>query len=219
MKARSILALASLCVLVPFTASAVDVLMPGRSGLVRFANDGTLKTQKSISKALKNTSFLLPAAGGPDDPRLVGGTYRRCIIGQTAPCETIPLNAGQWIALGNPAGIKGFKYRGFGGPSDPCSVVLKRNKLRVVCKGDGGIDDDFVLPVGTSSVGDELVIGSIRYCNQFDPPYKKDGGVKPIWKKKVKGSQVQPPTECPQLDPAYGSAVRAFVDVSSSLLE
>jgi len=223
MKSSLFVAIVCSLVLIPFTASAVDVLMPGRSALVRFQTNGVdLKSQKSISKALKGTTFLLPAAGGPDDPRIVGGTYRRCIIGQTGPCDTISLHAGQWVGLGKPSGAKGYKYKGLGIPADPCkSVVLKKNRLRVVCRGDGGIDDDFVLPVGTQSVGDEMVLGSIRYCNKFDPPYKKDGGTKPIWKKKVKGSQVQPPVVCPDLDPPpppYGSASKAFVRTPATLL-
>ena len=210
-------------VLIPFTASAVDILMPGRSGLVRYGEQsGVLKSQKSISKPLKGTSFPFPTPGGPDDPRIVGGTYRRCIIGQAGPCDKIPLNAGQWVGLGKPAGVKGYKYKGLGIPADPCtSVVIKRNVVRAICKGDGGIDDDFVLPVAPASVGDELILGSMRYCNKFDPPYKKDGGTKQIWKAKVKKHLVAPPVVCPDLDPAppYGSASKAFLRSTASLLQ
>ena len=78
--------------LIPFTAAAVDVLLPGRTGLVRFGEQsGVLKSQKSISKPLKGESFPFPTAGGADDPRVVGGTWRRCIIGQAGPCDKIDL--------------------------------------------------------------------------------------------------------------------------------
>lgn len=210
--------------LAPVVASAVDVRMPGRTGFVRFGEQtDLLKSQKSISKPLKGTSFPFPTAGGVDDPRTVGGTWRRCIIGQAGPCDKIPLSASQWIGLGSPAGSKGWKYKGLGGPSDPCtSVVIKRNVVRAICKGDGGIDDDFVLPVGASNVGDELIIGSMRYCNEFEPPYAKDGGSTKIWKKKVRSKDVSVPTECPMLDPPpppYGSASAAFVSPRGSLLK
>ncbi len=211
-------------VLVPFTASAVDVLMPSRVGLVRFGEQtGILKSQKSISKPLKGTSFAVPTAGGADDPRVVGGTWRRCIIGQAGPCDTIDLDPSQWIGLGKPAGKKGWRYRGFGGPTDPCtSVVLKSNVLRVVCKGEGGIDDDFVLPVAPSSVGDELIIGSMRYCNRWDPPYSKDGDTQAMWRKKVHKQDIAPPAVCPDLGGGgipYGSASQAFVAPPASLLK
>lgn len=210
--------------LVPVVASAIDVRMPGRTGLVRFGEQsGILKSQKSISKPLKGTSFPFPAASGPDDPRTVGGTWRRCIVGQAGPCDKIPLDASRWVGLGNPAGSKGWKYKGLGIPADPCTtVVIKRNVVRAICKGDGGIDDDFVLPVGASNVGDELIIGSMRYCNEFEPPYVKDGGDKQIWKKKVKSKLATEPVACPSLDPPpppYGSASEAFVAPRRGLLD
>jgi hypothetical protein len=56
-----------------------------------------------------------------------------------------------WKGLGNPAGSKGFKYKGAGTTSDPCKMVLIKEKIvKGICKG-----------------------GSIR----FDPPVTGDAGI------------------------------------------
>ena len=162
----------------------------------------------------------MPVAGGPDDPRIVGATFQRGKVGTGLEWAKITLDAGKWIGLGTPSGSKGFKFKGTS--ADPCrSAILKDKLIRVKCKGAGGIDDDFTLPVTPDSVSDQLVVGSIRYCNQFDPPYQKDGAGDAIWKAKVKGSEATAPAVCPELDPPppYGSASSAFMTMTSSLLD
>ncbi|MDG2305346.1 MAG: hypothetical protein P8R42_11990 [Candidatus Binatia bacterium] len=66
---------------------------------------------------------------------------------------------------------------------------------------------------------DPRIVGLIRYCNQFDPPYQKDGAVDAIWEAKVKGSEATAPAVCPEPRPPlpYSSASAAFVTTTSSL--
>lgn len=193
----SLLALVlALTLAVPFAALAIDVPVPGRTGRVRFdKNTGILKVSESKSRPPRGTTFTLPAPGSADDPRLVGATFTRGKVGTGLTWDAITLAPSQWIALGTPTGSKGYRYKGT--PSDPCrSVVLLKNLIRVKCKGAGGIDTDFTLPV-TESVSDQLVVGTIRYCNQFDPPYQKDGASVPIWKAKQRTEPA--PATCPAL--------------------
>lgn len=219
MKIRPFLSLLALALTVPVVASAIDVPVPGRTGRVRFdKNTGDLKVSESKSKALKGTTFLLPAPGGPDDPRLVGATFTRGKVGTGLDWDEITLDASKWIALGSPAGSKGYKFKGTSG--DPCrSAIIKEKLIRVKCKGAGGIDDDFTLPVTPDSVSDQLVVGSIRYCNQFDAPYQKDGAVDAIWKAKVKAKDATAPASCPDLEPPYGSPSKAFMKPAADLFE
>lgn len=229
------LALVASVLFLPMAAYAIDVPVPGRTGRVRFdKKTGDLKVNESKSKPLKGQTFVLPAAGSADDPRIVGGSFLRCQLGDS--CSTIALPSGGWIGLGNPAGSKGYKYIGAGTPADPCvKVLLKKSVINVKCKGPGGIDPSFTLPVAPDSVSDELVLGTIRYCNRFDPPYQKDGGQDPIWKAKVSGKDATAPASCPIVvptptpmptatptptpPPPYGSASKAFAIKSSSLLD
>ncbi len=221
MNLRPFVSVLALALVVPFTAAAVDVPVPGRTGRVRYdKNTGVLKVSESKSKPPKGTSFPLPAAGGADDPRIVGATFQRGIIGTGLEWDKISLDASKWIGIGSPSGSKGYKFKGTS--ADPCrSAIIKATIIRVKCKGAGGIDADFTLPVGPDSVSDQLRVGTIRYCNQFDAPYQKDGAVDQIWKAKVNGKDAAAPAVCPELDPPpppYGSASKAFVNQPRSLL-
>ena len=71
-----------------------------------------------------------------------------------------------WTGLGNPPGVKGFKYKGAGTTADPCRVVvIKRNGVTAVCKGTG-----VTLPVpyaGDRGVILEVGPASKRYCGVY----------------------------------------------------
>ena len=106
-----------------------DVLMPAKIGLVKPG-----KLAKFVAKDA--SLFPLPASG--DEPTDVGGDLSIFDTASTAGSDTYGLPAVQWSGLGNPAGSKGFKYKGAGSPSDPCKVVLIKEKvIKGVCKGTG----------------------------------------------------------------------------------
>ena len=101
----------------------------------------------------------------------------------------IDLPAAGWTGLGNPAGSKGYKYKGAGSLADPCKIVLIKPKvIRAVCKGPGAVDapDPFALPVGPDGVGFELVVGADRYCAESSLAtgaiVKTDDAAKGVWK-------------------------------------
>ena len=53
------------------------------------------------------------------------------------------LNAAGWKGLGNPAGSKGYKYKGKSDPRQRLQqvVLIKSTVIKAVCKGDGGHPD------------------------------------------------------------------------------
>jgi hypothetical protein len=95
-----------------------------------------------------------------------GGTLRFFDTGATAGDDTYNLPAGsRWRGLGNPAGMKGYRYRGAGDAADPCKVVLvKETILKAICKGSGVT----LRPPFTGDVGIVLSLGTTdRYCARF----------------------------------------------------
>jgi len=108
-------------------ALAADQLIPGKIMIVK---PGTL------AKVLAKGTFVLPA--GADDPTVAGGSLLIRDLGDPMNAVTYSLPSTSWKGLGNPAGSKGFKYKGTGSVSDPCKVVIIKTKLvKAVCKGAG----------------------------------------------------------------------------------
>jgi hypothetical protein len=132
-------------------ARAFDEGMPGKLILVkpgRFA--------KFIAKPASGDTFALPS--GASSP-LTGGGQLRFFKGNRADTFELPVQPPRlgWKGLGNPPGIKGFKYKGAGTTSDPCKVVLIKEKIvKGLCKG-GSIKLD---PPATGDVGILLTVGS-----------------------------------------------------------
>ena len=133
------------------SAGAVDQGMPGRLLLVK---PGSLA--KVIAKPVFGDTFGLPSGGS--DPT-VGGGQIQFFKGNRADVFELPVQAAPrgWKGLGNPAGSKGFKYKGNGTTTDPCRVVLIKEKIvKAVCKG-GAIKLD---PPAPGPVGVYLVVGA-----------------------------------------------------------
>jgi len=96
-------------------------LLPGRIAIIK---PGTLA--KFVAKPATGDTFALPSA----NPVTAGGSFRILDVATTAGDDTYNLASGAaWKALGNPAGSKGYKYKGTGTPSDPCKVVLVKEKV------------------------------------------------------------------------------------------
>jgi hypothetical protein len=116
-----------------------------------------------LAKVVARGSFALPADPN-NDPTVGGGSLT--IFDVTTPgagSNMYNLPSSGWKGLGNPAGSKGFKYKGTGAAADPCRVVLvKPAVIKAVCKGPGVTlappfagPEAFVLSLGASSK---------RYC-------------------------------------------------------
>jgi YVTN family beta-propeller protein len=144
-----------------FQRTPEPVLVPGHivkigSGLLRFVAKPTTSGAR----------FALPST----NPALHGGNLRVFDTGGSAGDDTYQLPAGSadrfgWRGIGNPAGAKGYKYKGAGTPSDPCKTVLVKEKvIKAVCR-DAGVT---LIPPFTGNVGIALSVGTTeRYCAQF----------------------------------------------------
>lgn len=109
------------------SALAADQLVPGKIMIVK---------PGSLAKVISKGAFTLPT--GADDPTAAGGSLLIKDLGDPMNSNTYSLPALGWKGLGNPAGSKGFKYKGAGSGADPCKVVLiKTNIVKAVCKGAG----------------------------------------------------------------------------------
>jgi hypothetical protein len=132
-------------------------LLPGRTALVR---DQALA--QFVARA--DGSFTMPSV----DVVAQGGSIRFFDTATTAGDDTYQLPAGsRWRGLGNPAGSKGYRYRGAGDAADPCKIVLiKERIIKATCKGDGVT----LRPPFAGNVGIVLSLGvgiTDRYCAQF----------------------------------------------------
>ena len=139
-----------------------DESMPGKVTVIKPG-----KLAKFVAKPASGDAFALP--GAANDPTVEGGSLRIFDTATTAGDNQYPLPVQPapygWKGLGNPAGSKGYKYKGAGTPSDPCRVVLVKEKVVAVCKGSG-----VTLPTPfLGQVGIVLTVGtdSKRYCASF----------------------------------------------------
>ena len=164
-----------------------DVLMPAKIGLV--------KPGKLAKFVAKDTSlFPLPASG--DEPTAAGGNLSIFDSASTAGSDTYGLPAVQWSGLGSPAGSKGFKYKGAGSPSDPCKVVLIKEKvIKGVCKGTGIA----LTPPFDGEAGIILTTGSTRYCARLGgTDVKNEAG-------NFKRKDAPAPAACASVGPVCGN--------------
>jgi hypothetical protein len=141
-------------------ADEPDELLPGRIVIIKDA-----KLAKFVAKPPTGMSFDLPDA--TNAPTVEGGLLEVFDDDPFRPVGAdFTLPSSGWKGLGNPAGSKGYKYSGAGSPTDPCRVVLvKERVVKAVCKGMG-----VTLPTPfLGQVGIVLTVGtdSKRYCAVF----------------------------------------------------
>ena len=138
-------------------ALSADQLIPGKIMIVK---------PGSLAKVISKGAFTLPT--GADEPTTAGGSLLIKDLGDPMNANTYSLPAAGWKGLGNPAGSKGFKYKGAGSGSDPCKVVLiKTNLVKAVCKGAGvTLTTPFTAP--PAEVAANLSSGpGTSYCSEF----------------------------------------------------
>jgi len=161
---RKLLGAATVALLMTATlgpAHAADVFLPGRLAVVK---PGRLLQFVARTRAPHlGPPFVLPA----ENPTAVGATLRVYDTGGVGGDVTYPLPAANWKGLGNPAGSRGWRYKGTGTPTDPCTaVVVTTRQVRALCRGTGVT---FTPPFQTN-LGIALTVGGAggtRYCADF----------------------------------------------------
>lgn len=110
-------------------ARAADNSVPGKITILKPG-----KLAKGIFKPVSPATF--PLDGDPTTGPAALEVFDTTTPGAGAVLYNLP--AAGWKGLGNPAGAKGYKYKGAGTPTDPCKVVLvKQQIVKFVCKGSG----------------------------------------------------------------------------------
>jgi hypothetical protein len=145
------------------SAGAVDIAIPAKIGVIKPG-----KIAKIVSK--NPSGFTLPVAGSAEDPTLGGAALTIFDTdldgGGTA---TFELGAAGWTALGNPAGSKGYKYKGAADGSGPCTIVLiKSAVIKAVCKGTAvTLTTPFVATLGANLAIPVGTTAAVRYCAEL----------------------------------------------------
>jgi hypothetical protein len=163
------------------TTHAADEGMPGKLILVK---PGSLA--KLIAKPASGDTFALPS--GSSAPT-TGGGQLQFFKGDRADVFELPVQPAPlgWKGLGSPAGSKGFKYKGRGSTTDPCKVVLLKEKIvKAVCKG-GAIKLDppangaagILLTVGTTPMKYLALFGGTEISNTAAQLKRKDAPAPP----------------------------------------
>jgi hypothetical protein len=183
-----------------------DELMPGRIALIR---DGSLA--KFVAKPITPNLFDLPNTGvGGNEPTTEGGSLQIFDTAGSAS-DTYTLPPGGWKGLGNPAGSRGWKYRGLGSIADPCKVVLVKQKVvKAVCKGAGV---DMTTPFG-GNIGIIVNVGSDtkRYCAEFGGQVVRSDAVL------LKRKSAPAPVVCPTQGGGGSTSTSTSTTTSSSTL-
>jgi cysteine-rich repeat protein len=169
--------------LVAGQARAADNLIPGKITLIK---------PGSIAKGIfkPTTPAVFPIDGDPTTSLVNPPSLQ--VFDTTAPGAGFveyDLVAANWQALGNPAGSKGYKYKGAGTPADPCKIVLVKEKvIKFICKGSGVT----LAPPTAGSLGAVLTTqpGS-RYCGLFGGTSVKNDPTQ------TKRKDAPAPGECP----------------------
>lgn len=191
MRVRLAVLSAALAVLTS-SAWAADNLVGHRVSLSKYDSNTNLGTlYKVVIKPGKDGNpgtFSLPASSG-------GSLY----VERDGGALTDPLTAGTWSGLGQPPGIKGWKYRNKGAPgSGAVSLLLISGKvIKIVAKDTGA------MPVPSAPNGPtKIVITALgqRYCAEADAPYDKevDGEL-------ITSKAEPPPAACPPCIPGTDS--------------
>jgi hypothetical protein len=170
---RNVYAMGVIALLASMSPShAVDYLLVGKSNVI--------KTGKVAKFASKDHGQAIPAPLSADDPTISGATLTFFDVGSTAGDATFALDPSGWVALGNPPGSKGYKYKGKNdildsNPKGTCrSVVLTSKSIKAVCKDDG-LGSITLAPPFAGNDAIRLVSGSSRYCAEFGgTPVKND---------------------------------------------
>ncbi len=138
-------------------------VVSGKKLLVK-DKDGQASKRKVVVLS-KGAGIVAPASG---DAPTTAGAELTLYNPTTTETDTYSLPAGNWQGIGNPPGVKGYKYKDSGQADGPCKVaMLKPGKLlKAVCKGD---QISFTLDEEQQgSLAVAMTMGSTRHCMLFE---------------------------------------------------
>jgi hypothetical protein len=144
--------------------TAVQTQTLGAKKVLLKDRDGDAAKRKLIM-ILKDLALVVPSIGGEADPTVVGAllVLHNPLTLQT---DSYALPASAWSGIGNPPGIKGYKYKDKILEHGPCkSVTLKGKLVKASCKGDQIAFALSGAPQG--SIAAALEAGAARYCVTF----------------------------------------------------
>jgi hypothetical protein len=100
--------------------------VPGRRRLTFQARTGADPIDQQI---------VVPAGGGPGDPRSGGGVLRVYNAAGTGEGVSVPLAASGWVPYGDPARPTGYRWSASSRTSAVTRVVVRPNRIRVRAGG------------------------------------------------------------------------------------
>ncbi|MEE8310875.1 MAG: PQQ-binding-like beta-propeller repeat protein [Candidatus Binatia bacterium] len=156
--------------------------------------------RKLVYLAKDVETVVSPNPESDEDPTMNGATLTLSNP-LTQETDTYSLPPSGWAGIGNPPGIKGYKYKDGSLANGPCKgVQIKAGKLvKAKCQGDG-----MAFTLDEASQG-ELAIalrigpgGAWRYCSVFGGTITKDAGSGVTGDKgDFKSKSADRPTSCP----------------------
>jgi hypothetical protein len=176
--------------------SALDIAIPAKVAAVKSG-----KIAKFVAK--NAAGFALPAPGGIDDPTVAGAQLSffdtEMFAGGSA---SFALGAAGWKGLGNPAGSKGYKYKGAADGGGPCSVVLLKEKvIKAVCKGSAvTLTPPFGATLGINLGIPAGTVVARRYCAELGGTEAKND------EKGLKRTDAAAPAACAALPSGFRSS-------------
>jgi hypothetical protein len=175
------------------SALAATNLIPGKITVVKPG-----KLAKMVAKPISPALFPLPAS-------VTTGTVQFFDTGTAGNEDTYAASAGTWTGLGNPAGSKGWKYKGTKTAGDPCVVVLIKEKvIKAVCKGADVTVDGIV----AGDLGIIITTDADTYCASFGgTTVKNQPGL-------VKRKNAPAPLSCPA--PAVATTTSTSTSTTTS---
>jgi len=182
-----------------------DELMPGFRANVRPGTPTGFGAFAKIDCRAGTTDFDLPDEPA-NDPTVEGGTLRLFDTGGDAGDDTYSLPAANWSRIpSNPLStLRGFRYQGARTLTDPCRLVLVRERrVKAICVRQGMS----LTPPFNGDLAAVLTVGSAskRYCAQF-------GGFTSLNDHRLRRKGAPAPGAC-------ASPSGAFLEVAVDLLE
>ncbi|MBW2446050.1 MAG: hypothetical protein JRG83_09015 [Deltaproteobacteria bacterium] len=154
--------------LLPEDASVVipQTLLTGRRFVLR--DNASDPSRRRLRMRSRDPSVWAPSPGGLGDP-VIHGAVLRVANPATSESSEIPLDASGWRGLGNPAGSRGYRFRGATCPS----VTVRSGVLSVNCRGSGvGISLD---EASQGSIATSLQLGyHSPLCVEFGGAVSRD---------------------------------------------
>ncbi len=170
-------------------SAATEIPIPGKVTIVKPGN-----IAKFVSKI--PTGVALPSPGSGEDPTVAGAELH--LFDTTDPGAgevTFVLHQSGWKGLGNPAGSKGYKYKGQDDTMDPngtCKIVLLKEKvIKAACQGAAvALQPPFADTEGVI-LGVPAGTVATQYCAEFGgDETKNDSGM-------LKRKNASAPASCP----------------------